>query len=214
MAIRNLIFDLDGTLIDSSEGVVEAVNYALVQMNLQPQPAERIKKYIGFPLEMAFHDFTDLPYAELYRHFQVKAATTVVSSSRLLDGVEPTLAELKARGYRMSIATTKIKTHVDGIVAKFGWQKLFDLAVGGNEVARVKPDPAQFAYVIERLGARSDETLVVGDTVNDVLAAKSVPMPVVAVSSPYGGNEETLALGPDYAIDSLPELVALLDRIG
>ncbi|HVP06341.1 MAG TPA: HAD-IA family hydrolase, partial [Candidatus Acidoferrum sp.] len=191
-----------------------AVNYALVQMKQRPQPSERIKQYIGFPLERAFHDFTDVPYAELYRHFQVKAASTVVSSSRLLDGVAPTLAELKARGYRMSIATTKIKAHVDGIIAKFGWQNVFELAVGGNEVPRVKPDPAQFAYVIEKLGAKAKETLVVGDTVNDVLAAKGVPVPVAAVSSPYGGTKDTLALNPDYAIDSLPELVALLDRIG
>ena len=88
MIVKNLIFDLDGTLIDSSDGVVQAVNYSLRQMGEAEQPADVIKKYIGYPLSTMYPDFTDAPMRELYAHFQVKAAETVVSSTIVLPGVE------------------------------------------------------------------------------------------------------------------------------
>jgi pyrophosphatase PpaX len=213
-AIRNLIFDLDGTLIDSSEGVVEAVNYALSRMGQPAQDPQRIKAYIGYPLKDAFADFTRVPYVELYRYFQERALESVVSAAHPLTGVDKTLRELHNRGYRMAIATTKIKVHVDAIMSKFDWQPLFSATVGGNEVAAVKPDPAMFHLAIERLRTRPGEAVVIGDTENDVLAAQRVPMKVVAVSSPYGGNEKTLSLEPDYVIDSVSDLIALLDGNG
>ena len=94
MKIKYLLFDLDGTLIDSSDGVVEAVNYSLVQMGEPEQPAERIKTYIGYPLSTMYPDFIDAPIDELYSHFQVKAAKSVVNSTSLLPGVQPLLNRL------------------------------------------------------------------------------------------------------------------------
>lgn len=213
MNVRTIIFDLDGTLIDSSDGVVEAVNYALRQVGEPERSPEIIKPYIGYPLETMFADFTDVPVTELRHHFQVCAVDTVVSSAVLLDHVESTLSELHRRGHRMAIATTKIRFHVDGIIDKFGWRDLFAAAVAGDEVPRVKPDPDAFLLALERLQSRAAESLVVGDTVNDVLAAQAVPLRVVAVRSPYGGGEKLAALQPDFFINDLPELVTVLDAL-
>ena len=124
---KHLIFDLDGTLIDSSDGVVEAVNYSLIQMGEPPQSPEVIKPYIGFPLEQMYPDFTDAPYEELYAHFTVKARETVVASTTALPHVEKVLARLHETDLRLAIGTTKIKRHVDGIVAKLGWKEYFDV---------------------------------------------------------------------------------------
>ncbi len=208
--IRNLIFDLDGTLIDSSDGVVEAVNYSLKMLGEPAQQADAIKKFIGFPLSQMYPVFTDAPLDQLYHHFQVKAAETVIVSTFLLPGVETVLGTLRARGLRMAIATTKIKEHVAGIVAKFGWEDYFDATVGGNEVPVVKPDPAAFRLALKRLGADADDSLVIGDTINDILAAQAVPMKVAAVRSPFGDGAEVEAARPDHLLESIEELLQIL----
>lgn len=213
MALRNIVFDLDGTLIDSSEGVVEAVNYSLRMMGEAEQPPQVIKSFIGYPLSQMYPSFTNAPVEELYRHFQLKATETVVSSTDVLPGVEATLNRLREQEYNLAIASTKIRRHIDGIIEKFGWTDLVSAYAGGDEVAKVKPDPEILRLTLQRLNARPEQTIVVGDTINDVLAARAVPMTVVAVESPYGGRERVVKSEPDYFINHISELVELLDEM-
>ncbi len=208
--IQFLVFDLDGTLIDSSEGVVESVNYSLRMMNQPEQPPEKIKPFIGFPLQQMYPEFTDAPIDELYRHFRVKADEVVVASSVMLKGVPETLRLLRSHGYKMAIATTKVRRNIDGTLDKFDWHDVFDATVGGDEVARVKPKPDAFIKALEKLGGKPELALAVGDTINDILAAQAVPMSVAAVDCPYGGGEEVRSLNPDHMIQSLQELPGLL----
>ncbi|PWB68209.1 hypothetical protein C3F09_12160 [candidate division GN15 bacterium] len=210
MAVHALIFDLDGTLIDSSEGVVDATNYALRQMRETERSAEEIKRYIGFPLKQMFADFTSASADALYDHFQVRAAETVVASAHPLDGVDAVLSEVHKRGIRMSIATTKTRGHLDGIIAKLGWTKYFPTSVSGSDVAAPKPDPEAFTLALQQLNCNAASALVVGDTINDILAARRVPVKVAAVRSPYGGHEDVAALQPDYSLNNLRELLRLL----
>lgn len=212
MTIKNLIFDLDGTLIDSSQGVVEAVNYSLRQMGQPEQNPEAIKAFIGYPLENMYAHFTNVPPKELYAHFRVKAAETIVASTEILPGVAQMLRQLDDRGYHMAIATTKIRANVNGILEKLGWQELFRATTAGDEVKKNKPDPSILRLTLKRLKAEPLETIVVGDTVNDILAAREVPMKVVIVASPFGGQEKVIAARPDFFIESITELLDLLDQ--
>jgi len=207
---RALVLDLDGTLIDSSDGVVDAVNYSLRMMEQPEQPPERIKSYIGFPLSQMYPVFTDASVDQLCHHFQVMAARTMVSLTEALPGADDTLRLLKSNGLKLAVATTKIRVHVDGIIAKLGWDVLFDALVGGDEVTRVKPAPEAFKLALNRLEIDADEAIAVGDTINDVNAAKAVPMTVIAVNSPYGGRDQLLAAQPDHFIESITELPRLL----
>jgi pyrophosphatase PpaX len=209
----HLLFDLDGTLIDSSDGVVAAVNYSLRMMGEPEQPAERIKPFIGFPLYELYPHFTQAPYAELYRHFQVMAETTVTASAEALPSVDDVLKNLHGRGHRMAIVTTKIRVHLDGIVKKLGWEQYFEPGVAGNEVARPKPDPAAFHLALDQMAARPEDTLVVGDTVNDVFGARAVPMLVAGIRSPYGDERDLLASNPDFFLESITELPGLMTTL-
>ena len=208
-----LIFDLDGTLIDSSVGIVDAVNYSLRMMSQPEQPPERIAGFIGFPLSHMYREFTQAPVDELRRHFYTQAAESMVGSTVVLDGVQETLERLQSAGYKMAIATTKIRRHLDGVVAKFGWRSFFDALVASDEVENVKPAPDAFRLAVERLGTTPQKAIVVGDTINDVHAAQAVPMKVVAVESPYGGLVELKGSQPDYLIRKLSELPQLLDLL-
>jgi len=210
-SFKYLLFDLDGTLIDSSDGVIEAVNYSLEKMGQAPRRPEEIKPYIGYPLSQMYPGFTDAPLKELYQHFQVKAASSVVSSTTVLSGVGEVLEILSRRNFKMAIATTKIKRHTDGIIRKFGWEGFFDAAVGGDEVEQVKPAPDVFRLALRRLEGHVEQSLVVGDTVNDVLAAQEMNVKVAAIASPYGRHLEVRDLGPDYFLESLGGILELLD---
>ena len=209
----HLIFDLDGTLIDSSVGVVDAVNYSLRMMNQPEQPPERIVRFIGFPLTDMYREFTQAPIEELHGHFQTRAAEIMVASTVVLDGVPETLEQLCRAGYRMAIATTKIRRHLDGVVAKLRWSEFFDALVASDEVANVKPAPDAFRLAVERLRTTPQKAIVVGDTINDVYAAHAVPMKIVAVESPYGGLKELEVSRPDYLIGALSELPKLLETL-
>ncbi len=210
--IKNIIFDLDGTLIDSSDGVVEAVNYSLMMMNEPIQPSDKIKLFIGYPLSKMYPHFSKQPVKELYKHFQVKAAETVVSSTIMLPHVQEVLITLSNNNYRYAIATTKIKKHVEGIIEKFNWQNIFHSYAGGDEVDNVKPAPDIFELILQRMNAQKKETVVVGDTENDIIAAQALSLPAIAVKSPYDNSAKVKSLKPDYFIESIKELPEILDR--
>ncbi len=208
-----MIFDLDGTLIDSSDGVIESVNYSLQQMGEPEQPAEVIRPFIGFPLSTMYPHFSDKPIDQLYKHFQVKAKTAVVASTVILPAVEEVLSYLKSAGYSMAIASTKIRQHIEGVIKKFGWEQYFDVYAGGDEVTHVKPDPEIMRLVLERMNCTADQTVMIGDTINDVMAAKAVPMSVIAVEPPYGGKDELLGAEPTAFVTGLHELPKLLEKM-
>lgn len=209
----SLIFDLDGTLIDSSAGVVEAVNYSLQQLGLPTRSHDEISRHIGFPLRKMYADFGVGPFDELYRHFQDRAATSVIHAAAPLPSAHRVVEHLSAEGYSMAIATTKVRRHLDQIVAKLAWTAFFPVLVGGDEVAQPKPSPDAFLLAMERLNSVPSNSLVIGDTINDVLAGRSLGIPVVAVLSPYGGNDELRASSPDYVIDSISALPDLLGEL-
>lgn len=213
MKFDTIIFDLDGTLIDSSDGIAEAVNYSLRMMNQPEQPISAIKPFIGDALSKMYPAFTDAPIDELCHHFKVKAAESVVRSTRPLEHVDSILPELKSKGIRMGIASTKISKHIKEILELLNWSEYFEVFVGGDDVRQVKPHPEAFNLALSRLDASPDRSLVIGDTINDVLAAKEVPVKVIAVKSPYGGSEKLRASEPDHFIESITDLTRLLSQL-
>ncbi|MDD4050288.1 MAG: HAD family hydrolase [candidate division Zixibacteria bacterium] len=204
--VRHIIFDLDGTLIDSSLGVADAANYALTVMGENPRSLEEIARFIGYPLEEMFKTFTDAPPDKLNAAFQVRARHSVVASATALPGVASLLPGLQAAGYRLAIATTKFKIHTEGIVRKLGWDAYFAALASGDEVARVKPAPDIIELALRRLGADPDDTVMIGDTINDIIAARAAGIAkIIAVQSPFGADN-IAAYKPDLMIARFSDL--------
>lgn len=213
MKIKTIIFDFDGTLIDSSKGIVESFNFALRKFNLPEQPAQKITPMIGFPVEQMFAMVTDENIPALKKAFRDKAIEKVVEASVPLDGAEETIVSLFESGFKLGIATTKIRKHIDGVLSKFDWHKYFHSVIGGDEVKNVKPHPEPFETLLQRMNAEKESSVVVGDTINDLLGARALNMPTVAVRSPYGTTDDVLKLKPEYFIESISELTELLAEL-
>jgi phosphoglycolate phosphatase len=160
-----------------------------------------------------YRDFTDLPFSGLYSLFRERADAILPTTTRPLPGAGETLEALREAGYNMSIVSTKVQKHIREIVDALGWSSMFDVMVGGDDVAKVKPDPEAFNLALKRMQTSSKETAAIGDTINDVLAAKAVPMPVVGVVSPYGGRAQLEKAGPDILIESVEQLPDALHRL-
>ena len=209
-AIRHVIFDFDGTLADSSDGVVDAVNYSLRKVGSPERRPEEIKPFIGFPLTHMYPHFTDAPIAELYAFFRERADISVPEATMALPGADETIRALHSRGLKLAIATTKVRRNLDDALSRLKWVELFHATVGGDEVAQVKPAPDAFITALDLLRATTENSIAVGDTVNDIAAAQAVPMPVVAVKCPYSENNGVADLKPDYSISSINELLNIV----
>jgi phosphoglycolate phosphatase len=211
--IKNLLFDLDGTLVDSADGIVEAVNYSMRAIGEPEQPAETIKPYIGFPLSELYGDLTDRPYSEMYKLFRERADAILPSTTQPLPGAGETLDVLREAGYNLNIVSTKTRKHICEIVDALDWSSLIGIMVGGDDVSQVKPAPEAFNLALEMIPGTPTDSIAIGDTINDVIAAKAVPMPVVGVVSPYGGRTQLEESGPDVLIESIDQLPDLLHRL-
>lgn len=208
---KNIIFDLDGTLIDSSRGVVEATNYALVKLGQARRSADEIRRFIGYSLDEMFPAFCDAPLDQLKAAFQERARLVVVASARPMPGAAELLPRLYAAGYRLAIATTKFTPHTEGTVRKFGWRQYFSALASGDEVANVKPAPDLIRLALQRLGADPAETVMVGDTINDILAARAAEVGIISIRSPFG-DDDLRRFGPDLILDSLGQLADTFTR--
>jgi len=193
--LETVIFDLDGVLIDSSAGIVDTTNFVLRKLDYQEREAAEIKPFIGCPLPKMFAKFAPgADYDRIRPLFRQRAREVIVQTSELLPFVRETLQQLQALGVKMGIGSTKIREHIVGVVDKFSLERYLskEFVVGGDEAAP-KPEPDIFLLALERLTAKRETTVVVGDTINDVLAAEAAGIPVVVVESEFGSREELAA---------------------
>ena len=208
--VKAIIFDLDGTLIDASDGVVECFNYALREAGLKPAPAEEIKSTIGYPPKEVFKRYSESKVEFLHQKLLERAKEVMAERSRLLPGARETLEFCNSNGFKCGMATTKYRENGMKVLAKLEIDKYFDVILFGDEVESVKPDPGIIVEMAEKLGVKVDETLVVGDTINDVIAARAAGATSVSVTSGVDPKWKLLNEKPDYLIDTIGDLITLL----
>lgn len=213
-----VLFDLDGTLIDSSDGIVAAVNHALQAVGEPPRSAAEILPWIGYSLRVMFPHFTTAPYDLLRAHFLEYADQHLSAATRLLPHATDTIVHLASSGHVLGIVSTKRRLHIEQILSAADWEEYFSVIVGGDEVAQVKPAAEPFALAQARLGGIFDIVIVVGDTENDIHPARSLGLISCAVKSPYVEDGQrwsarVLDAQADYYLDTLTELPAVIARL-
>lgn len=211
---KAVIFDFDYTLADSSTGIIESTNYALRTMGLPARSPETIKALIGFSLAGMFEALASEPRdertGEFQRLFIERADQVMLGHMRLFETVAPVVGALASRGISMGIVSIKFRSRIEAVLSRDGLAHVFDVIVGGEDVARHKPDPMGLVVAVERLNTKPEEALYVGDSVVDAEAAGRAGIPFVAVLSGVTPREAFAPHRPVAVMDDLSLLPELL----
>lgn len=206
---KALLFDLDGTLVDSSEAIINAIEKILVTKGWACDKA-RITGMIGLPLEDIFRVFTpDLSNKEIwklvqeYREYYLMhhLENTRIDSSTII-----LLKRLKERGFKLGITTTKYREPVYDILEHFGISELFDTVVTGYEVKRHKPAPDIVIEAARRLGVDPKQCVIIGDSPIDIQAGKRAGSFTIGVLSNMRTRKQLEKEKPNYLITDLDKL--------
>ena len=212
--IRHLIFDFDGTLADTTEGIVLCTQETLREMGLPVASAARIRATIGLPLRECFERGTDTPQERLDEAVAVyRRLFTGIAIPRtvLYEGVPQTLAALCGRGLMLSIATSRSGKTLRELLGVLGIREPFCELAATEEVLHPKPAPDLALLLMERLGTRPEETVVIGDTVFDLQMGRAAGCRTVGVTFGNQDRPQLETARPDWIVDRFP---ALLDILG
>ena len=221
--LKAVLFDLDGTLVNTLPGLTELVNQMRSDFDKPPLSEEKVGKYIGkgmFVLvRRAMTDSMDEPFPEEMFNLAVKSMARHVEAGRYSKGVLypdtiETIKYVKNLGLKTAIVTNKPYQMTLDTLAGKGLLELVDLVVGGDSAARPKPYPDPLIYACEKLGVALEEVLMVGDSGNDSSAAKQAGVPSILVRTGWseGVPLDEIAERDEAAamIDHLSDLKALL----
>ncbi|NIP71657.1 MAG: HAD-IA family hydrolase [Gammaproteobacteria bacterium] len=210
---RLLIFDWDGTLMDSEVHIVASMQAAMGELGLEVLPRETVRNVIGLGLREAICTlFPDNDGEAFVSEFARRYRRRYMAPDRplaLFAGVANTLRQLHRRGYLLSVATGKSRRGLDRSLAESGLGELFRASRSAEETAS-KPDPRMLHEILAELGAEPQQTLMVGDTEFDLEMASRAGMRSVAVSYGVHAAERLWRHRPLACLDSLRQLPALL----
>lgn len=218
---KAIVFDLDGTLIDSAPDLHAALNRLLEAAGLAALTLDDVKTMIGDGVKVlvgkafsaAGMSLGDDELAAKCEDFLEDYEGNGAVLTRPYPHVAETLNRLQDDGLSLAVCTNKPEKATLGILDELGLGGFFDVVVGGDSLDGVrKPDPRPLLAVLERLGVEPDEAVMVGDSENDVAAADGADVPVIAVSYGYA-KRPPAALGAALVIDGLGELPQALRRL-
>lgn len=216
-----ILFDLDGTLIDSAPDLALAINHMLTSLGRPTFTEELIRSWVGngasvlvkrglsgksevdetleeHLIEQSLHLFLDF-----YKD-------NLCVNSKLYPGVGVCLKILKARGYLLALVTNKPAEFIAPILTGLELDGLFEILLGGDSLPKRKPDPLPLLHVCQTLNVTADQCLMVGDSKNDILAAKAAKMESIGLTYGYNYGEDIGLHKPEAVCDDFSDIVALL----
>jgi phosphoglycolate phosphatase len=216
-----LIFDLDGTLINSAPDLALAVNHMLHKLEREVFPEETIHGWVGNGaltlVQRALSGKTEVDVtldedfvADALKIFFSFYAKNLCKNTVTYPNVLDTLLSLQDRGYRLAIVTNKPHAFVDPILEGLGLTDLFELILGGDSLKEKKPSPEPLLYVSKTLDVEVKRCLMIGDSKNDIFAANACNMQSVGVSYGYNYGQKIDVFEPSYVIDDFAELLEVL----
>ena len=205
-----LIFDLDGTLVDSQRDLANGINYVRGMHGLDPLPLESITGIVGpgvrATLSRALSDAGKIDLDEVVKHYRGFYRLHMHDETRLFPGVRPGLERLNASGYSLALFSNKLQHYCVEILRHFGIDGLFSRVVGDGDGVPLKPDPGALLEIISSLGGERRRAWMIGDNHTDLEAARRAGIRSVFVTYGYG---ETGGVTPDFTASSFEEVAGL-----
>ena len=214
MPVELIIFDLDGTLIDSIRDITNALNYVMRPFSTATLVPEEVEGMIGEGAQKLVQKVLEkcrlsLPIEPLVKQYTERYASHLTECTTLYSDVAETLAGLA--DYRMALVSNKTQLLSRRILDVFGLSRHFEAVVCADTIPQRKPSPEPLLYVLSTLRVPVAHAVMVGDSEIDIMAGKACSMRTVAVTHGYGkpGFEEEA----DFAIDGLPPLIPLVKSL-
>ena len=214
-----VIFDLDGTLVDSAADIQIAANNTFSALELPPQPIEQIKRWIGGGAQVFVEkamdyfgksEWFDRSY-ELFMDFYraVPAERTVMFA-----GVKECLEHLNQQQIPMAIVSNKPHELIAPILDHLGLSQYFDKVLGGDSLATKKPSPEPLLHVCQKLGVAAEKSWMIGDSSKDADAAENAKMPFIGVTYGYAMTDTDLRPQqvPHLVVDNLKQLISIMNE--
>lgn len=218
---KAIIFDLDGTLINSTPDLALAINHMLESLNHKPFDESIIDRWVGngalvlvqraLSGDVDIDDGLDDDYIQNALDIFLKFYGDNLSvKTTLYPNVFNTLKLLKSKGYHLAIITNKPYLFIEPILKSLNILKFFDYYIGGDSLVEKKPNPLPLLHVCERLNLSTKESIMVGDSKNDILAGNSCSMDTIGVTYGYNYGEDIESYNPSVVIDNFGEILELL----
>ncbi len=212
---RGLIFDMDGTIVDSVTGITASMNFTLKTFNRPQTDEPTVARLLGIPLARKFVELLgDLDESEADRFCAIyhdHYRRTCTQSTRLLPGVEPAVRNIADRSIPMAVATTKTREFTRLILDSLGCADLFPAIVGFEDVTHPKPHAEPLLTAAKLIGLPPADCVYVGDTPIDIMAAHAARMPSIGVCTGAYTHDELSRAGADWVFNSVGDIPAWLD---
>lgn len=208
--VQAIAFDLDGTLIDSTDAIVESFFYTFLVKGYPVPSRDAIVSTISLPLEDQFARLANVEPAECARIYRDFYRILGPAKTAVLPGVLEALEQLRTEGIYMGVTTSKSRPAAEMLLARLGIDHYFDWCIGPEDVRNPKPHPEPVYKSLERFGVPAGAMAFVGDTAFDLRAAQAAGVRCFGVATGYASRDELLALGPERVFDSLSELAGWL----
>jgi phosphoglycolate phosphatase len=219
-AARTIVFDLDGTLVDTAPDLINALNFILDREGLPPVPLHSARHMIGAGARRLIERGLELDgrslglddVTRLTGDFIDYYAAHIADVSRPFEGLEDALDDLSARGYRFAVCTNKLEWLSKLLLDQLGLSSRFSAICGADTFGVSKPDPAILRQTIARAGGELSSSIMVGDAGPDIGVARRAGIPVICVE--FGYTEVPIAdLKPDRLINHMRELPAAVEGL-
>ena len=212
--MKNYFFDLDGTLTDSADGIINSVLYSLKTFGIEETDRESLRSFVGPPLKDSFmerYGFSPKQAEEALLRFRERFASIGIFENSPYEGIRELLSELHLRGDRVILATSKPEEFAKRILDHFDLTPYFDHICGANmdESRRVEKEDV-LQYALEESGADPRASFMIGDRKYDVEAGRKFGFSTVGVLYGYGSREELEAAGADMLCETVEQLKEVL----
>ena len=214
MSYKYILLDLDGTVTDSAEGVINSVAYSLEKLGYPVEDKSTLMKFIGPPLTESFKDFYNFDEETIQlgvKYYREYYTDTGIFENRLYDGIEHLLKTLKKHGRTVILATSKPEVYAKRILDRFGVSEYFDLIAGSTFDSERNTKTDVLKYALKEAGIEDLSTAVmVGDRKHDIIGSHDVGLECISILYGYGNEDEFKEYGADFIVETVGKLERFL----
>lgn len=216
-----ILIDVDGTLVDSVPDLAYCVDEMMRQLGRAPPGEQRVRDWVGNGVERLVRralvgaldgEPDEADFHRAYPIFLKLYADNTSKRSVLYPGILEGIEMLRGAGYKLGCVTNKAAQFTEPLLKDLGIYDVFSIVISGDTLPKKKPDPAPLLHAAAFFGCQPEHALMVGDSVSDVKAARAAGFQIVCMSYGYNHGVDIRTAKPDAVIDSLVEILPLLER--